>query len=157
MKKLVIAILLASAFTATALLAQGPPAPPDPATHAERQVKRLTTILSLDASQQQQATTIFTNAAKSASSVHQQLRSAHDSLKAAVKTNNPAGIDKAAATLGNLNAQAIAIRAKADAAFYQILTPDQQSKLDELQSEGPGGFGGPGGPHGHDGPGPMPF
>lgn len=157
MKKLSIATLLALAFAATVLLAQGPPQPPDPATHAEHQVKRMTTLLSLNAQQQQQATTIFTNAAKSEQSIHQQMRSAHDALKAAVKSNNAGAIDQAASTIGNLTAQSMSIHGKAQAAFYQILNSEQQQKLDELQSEGPG-FGGPwhhGGPGGPGGPGPQ--
>jgi len=42
----------------------------------------------------------------------------------------------------------ISIKAKADAAFYQVLTAEQQAKLSELESQhiGVGGPGGPGGP-----------
>lgn len=145
-------MLLILAFAATVLLAQAPPTPPNPATRAEHQVKRLTTLLSLNATQQQQATTIFTNAANSETALGQQFRSAHDALKAAVKSNNGAGIDQATSTLGNLTAQSMSIRAKADAAFYQILNSEQQQKLDEFQSEGPGGWG----PHHGPGGGPAP-
>lgn len=154
MKKLSIATLLTLVCAATVLLAQGPPAPPDPAAHAQRQVKRLTTLLSLNAAQQQQATTIFTTASTSEVALRDQFRTAHDSLKDAIKANNTAAIDQIAGTLGSLSAQSIGIRAKAEAAFYQILTPDQQQKFSEFQSEGPGWFGGPG--HGPGGPGPMP-
>lgn len=153
MKKLSIAMLLALASAATLLLAQAPPTPPDPASHAERQVKRLTTLLSLTTAQQQQAATIFATSAKSQSALREQFRAAHESLDAAVKSNNTSAIDQVAATLGNLSAQSTATRAKADAAFYQILTPEQQQKLNEFQSEGPGGFGKFGGPGG---PGPFP-
>jgi Spy/CpxP family protein refolding chaperone len=158
MRKLSLASLLLLAFAATVLLAQAPPPqPPDPAARAEHQVKRMTTMLSLNSQQQQQATAIFTNSAKAESSVHQQMRSAHDALKAAVKSNNTAAIDQAAATIGNLTAQSTSIRAKAEAAFYQVLNSEQQQKLDELRSEGPGGFGGPWhhGPGGPGGPGPQ--
>jgi Spy/CpxP family protein refolding chaperone len=152
MKKLSIVTLVIFACAATVLVAQGPPTPPDPATRAEHQVKRLTTLLSLSTAQQQQATTIFTDAAKAEMALHQQLRSAHQNLGAAVKANNAATIDQVATTLGNLMAQSISTQAKAQAAFYQILSPEQQQKLSELQSEGPGfgggfGFGGPGPGH----------
>ncbi len=146
MKRISAAILVLLVSAATLMVAQGPPGPPDPAKHVERQVQRLTTILSLTSAQQQQATTIFTNAADSEKALRQQFRTAHDSLKAAVKSNNSAAIDQAASALGNLSAQSIAIKAKADAAFYQTLTSDQQAKYSELQSEGPMGFGH--GPHG---------
>jgi Spy/CpxP family protein refolding chaperone len=42
-------------------------------------------------------------------------------------------------------AQSTSIHAKADAAFYQILTPEQQTKLTELESQHVGPFDGPGG------------
>ncbi|HEY6253353.1 MAG TPA: hypothetical protein VI685_25635, partial [Candidatus Angelobacter sp.] len=56
----------------------------------------------------------------------------------------------AATNLGNLTAQAISNHAKAEAAFYQILNPDQQSKWTQLRSR----WGGHG--HGHRGFGPPP-
>lgn len=146
MKRISAAILVLLVSAATLMVAQGPPGPFDPAKHVERHVQRLTTILSLTSAQQQQATTIFTNAADSEKALRQQFRAAHDSLKAAVQSNNSAAIDQAAAALGNLSAQSIAVKAKADAAFYQTLTSDQQAKYNELRSEGPMGFGH--GPHG---------
>jgi len=50
-----------------------------------------------------------------------------------------------AANIGLLTGQIQAIQSKANAAFYAILTADQQTKFDQI---GFGGFGpGPGGPH----------
>jgi Spy/CpxP family protein refolding chaperone len=139
MKKATIAILLMLVVAVSVALAQGPPpGPPDPATRVQHRVKYLTTVLSLSAAQQQQATTIFTNAANSAESLHQSMRTAHQNLDTAVKNNDSAAIDQAANTVGNLMGQMTAIHAKADAAFRQILTPDQVSKLNELKDEGPG-------------------
>ncbi len=146
-----IVTLILTAVLAGTLAAQAPPAPgpPSPADHAQRQVKFLTTMLSLTAAQQQQATTIFTDAATSAAAVHKNMRAARQSLDDAVKSNNSAGIDQTAANIGQLTTQLTSIEAKARAAFFQILTPDQQNKMTELRTHDGPGFGrhmGPPGP-----------
>jgi Spy/CpxP family protein refolding chaperone len=72
------------------------------------------------------------------------MKTAHEALDAAVKSNDSAGITQAATNIGNLMAQMVAAHAKASAAFYQILTPDQQAKFNQLEDHGPGfavGFG----------------
>jgi Spy/CpxP family protein refolding chaperone len=149
MKSKSVLIMMFMAALSALIYAQGRPAPPDPATMARDRVSFLTTILSLSATQQQQATTILTNAATTEQSLHQQFRSAHDSLKAATNKNDAATIDQIAGTIGNLTTQSIAAHAKADAALYALLNPDQQTKFDQLQSHGH--RHGPGGPP----PGPM--
>ncbi len=125
---------------------------PDPAERIQHRISFLTKHLSLTAAQQQQATTIFTDATVAEKSVFDQMRTAHDSLKAAVEKNDTATIDQLAGAIGNLTAQLTAAHAKADAAFYQVLTPDQRSKFTESEGHGPGmgmgmghGRGGPGG------------
>jgi Spy/CpxP family protein refolding chaperone len=128
--------------------------PPDPAKMAQRHLDFLTKQLSLTTQQQQQASTIFSEAANNAKVNHDQMRTAHDSLKAAIQKNDSAGIEQAANTIGNLTTQMITAHAKAQAAFYQTLTPDQQTKMNEMESHRHGmgmhgrGFrhGGPGGP-----------
>lgn len=150
MKKVTTGALLFLALTASVLLlAQMPPTPPDPAIFVQHRVKFLTTVLTLNTSQQQQATTIFSNAATSESGLQSQVKTARQSLNTAVKNNDATSIDQAASALGALAAQRTSIHAKANAAFYQILTADQQNKLNQLESEGPGGgpamiTGGPG-------------
>ena len=120
--------------------------PPDPATAAQHQVARLTTLLTLNTAQQSQATTIFTNSLTAIAGLQTTLNTDRQSLEAAVKSNATSTIDQVAASIGLLEGQALAIQKKADAAFYAILTSDQQTKLDQLGSFG-GGFGrGPGGP-----------
>lgn len=151
MKKATLAGLLTLALGWSLLLsAQGPPGPPDPAKMAQHRVAHLTTMLNLTPDQQSQATALFTNAAQAESPLMQQMRTAHESLRAAAKSNNTTAIDQAATTVGNLTAQMIAIHTKADAAFNALLTADQQAKYAEMESHGPGmhirGPGGPGGP-----------
>ena len=53
------------------------------------------------------------------------------------KNNDNAGISQAATAIGDLTAQMITAHAKADAAFYQILTADQKSKFNQLEPHGP--------------------
>lgn len=132
--------------------------PPDPAKMAQRHLDFLTKQLSLTPQQQQQANTIFSDAASNAKANHDQMRAAHDSLKAAIQKNDSAGIEQAANTIGNLTTQMITAHAKAQAAFYQVLTPDQQTKMNEMEAKHHGmgmhgrgfgrgfGHGGPGGP-----------
>jgi Spy/CpxP family protein refolding chaperone len=131
--------------------------PPDPGKMAQRHLDFLTKQLSLTPQQQQQASTIFSEAATNAKATHDQMRTAHDGLKTAIQKNDSAGIQQAANTIGNLTTQMITAHAKAQAAFYQTLTPDQQAKMNELESHrgmgmrghgwGRGfGHGGPGGP-----------
>jgi Spy/CpxP family protein refolding chaperone len=112
--------------------------PPDPEQMVQHRVDFLTQKLNLSSAQQQQATTIFTNAATNAKSLHDQMKAAHDSLHSAVTKNDGAAIDQAANAIANLMAQSIAAHAKAEAAFYQTLSPDQQAKYSQLKHRGPG-------------------
>ena len=79
-----------------------PTSAPSPATMVAHRVEYLTTVLSLTSAQQQQATTIFTNATIAESGVHDNLRAARQSLQTAIAGNDSAGIDEAAATIGSL-------------------------------------------------------
>ena len=123
---------------------QGPP-PGDPATMVQRRVQSLTTLLGLTDAQASQATTIFTNAQTAATPIQTNLGDARQSMRDAVKSNDAAAIDKLAATTGTLTGQLLAVQSKADAAFYAILTADQQAKLNELGGSGMGPGMGPGG------------
>ncbi|HUQ93461.1 MAG TPA: Spy/CpxP family protein refolding chaperone [Bryobacteraceae bacterium] len=134
-------LLTAAAVAATLSFAQHPGhkrggTPPDPAAMVERRVTQLSASLSLTEDQKEKATTIFTNASTAAQSLRSTLKTTHESLADAVKTNNTAAIDQFSATLGNLTGQLAAIQGKADAAFYAVLTADQQSKFNESRRGG---------------------
>ena len=140
-----------SAFLAAALMAQryrpmDAGTPPDPATMAQNQVTRLTAILSLTTAQAAQATTIFTNAANAVTPIQTELNTNRQSIETAIQGNATAAIDQLATAMGGLTGQITAIQSKAQAAFYAILTADQQSKLNQIGPMGMGPMMGPGGP-----------
>jgi hypothetical protein len=127
------------------------------ATIVANQVARLTKLLTLTTAQQTQASTIFTNALTAITPLQTSEVAARQALPAAVKSNATATIDQLSTTIGSLEGQIMSIQNKADAAFYAILTADQQTKLGQTNFlNGPGlGPGGPGfGGPGFDGPGP---
>lgn len=145
----------ATLFAAVALLTtvafaqgRGPGGtPPDPQTLIQMRVSFLTTFLNLTDAQKASATTIFTDAYTASQSPQSSLKSARQALSDAIKSNNTGAIDQASATIGTLSGQLTAIDGKAEAAFYALLTADQQAKYDSRPHGGPG-FGGPGGPRG---------
>ena len=134
-KSVLIGALLLAFAASSFVLAQTSVERHNPANRVQHRVHFLTNLLSLTPEQQQQATTIFTNAATTGQSQHDSLKTAHQALRDAVKSNNTAAIDQNATVIGNSMAQMISNRAKAQAAFYQILTPDQQAKFGEFESE----------------------
>lgn len=163
MKKAMTAFVMICAFATSLLLGQAPSNPPNPgngsnsgnppnpATFVQRRIQRLTTLLDLTADQVTQATTIFTNAATNSQTILSNLRTARQSLRTAIQNNDSNGINQQSSTIGNLTGQLTATAASAQAAFYHILTPDQQTKLNNLRGGpgmmGPGPMGmGPGGP-----------
>lgn len=146
MKKLVTLVL--AAVIAIPMFGQTSSKPPSPAERAQHQVKALTTLLNLTSAQQQQATTIYLSAAKAEQGVRQSEKDVQESLHSAIKNNDTTTIDEISGTLAQSMAQLTSIKAKADAAFYQILSAEQQSKFSDLESQHLGGLDGPGGPGG---------
>ena len=143
MKKSIVNFLTIGVIGAGLALAQRPA--PDPATMAQHQVERLAQALTLTSSQQSQATTIFTAEATANQSVMASMQQARTALETAIKANESGGIGTAANTIGTLTAQMTTNNAKAQAAFYAILTPDQQAKYHVgggFAGAGGGGFGG---------------
>src|SRR5580693_411067 len=106
-------------------------------------VARLTTILTLTAAQQAQATTIFTTEQTALSTVGASMKTARTTLQTDVQSNNAAGISAQASQIGALTTQEVEATATANAAFYAILTSEQQTKYNTLG--GPGGGIGRGG------------
>lgn len=93
----------------------------------------LSSYLNLTPSQQSQAKSIFQDARQSTTPIRQQLKETRQSLRAAIQANNTAQIQQLAATEGGEVGQLAAIRGATMAKVYQILTPDQQQKLQSLR------------------------
>jgi Spy/CpxP family protein refolding chaperone len=110
----------------------GPTNPPDVTTIVSHEVSFLTTLLTLTTGQQTQATTIFTNALNSITPLDTSITTAHTALSTAIQANDTAGITTQSTTIGNLEGQITLVQAKADAAFYALLTTDQKTKLGTL-------------------------
>ncbi|MGC4048465.1 MAG: Spy/CpxP family protein refolding chaperone [Paludibaculum sp.] len=106
-------------------------------------MEMLTKQLGLSDAQKASATTIFTDAETATTKARANVSTIHDTLAAAVKKNDTVAIDQAATQLGVISGQVTSIQSKAEAAFYAILSPDQQSKFDSMP-HGPGGMGGMG-------------
>lgn len=140
MKKTLITLVLTSVFAAPALFAQATGTTPGGSTRAanmiQHRVNYLTTVLSLSSAQQTQVTNILTSAAANRSTVHASMKTAHTNLQNAIHSNDAAGMEQAANSIGAVVAQAALARAKTAAAIYQVLTPDQQAKMSQLESEG---------------------
>jgi Spy/CpxP family protein refolding chaperone len=123
---------------------------PDPQTMALRRVDRLARELSMTDAQKTNATTIFTDAYTASQSIRSDFQSNRQALSEAVKKNDTTAIDSLSIVSGTLDGQMIAVDSRAEAAFYAILTADQQAKYDSLPR-------GPGGPMDPARPGPQRF
>ena len=136
--------VLIATFGAGMAFAQTPTAQPGPGTakaQPERReymrghwdLDRLTQVLNLTDSQKARAQTIFQNARQSAQPIREELKQNREKLTAAAKvSNNDTEIQKLATEQGRLMGKLIAIRTQASAKFYQILTPEQRVKADEM-------------------------
>jgi|SRR5579871_894630 len=122
------------------LFAQAPapeaPAQP-PAQHRQfrrgQMFERMATKLNLNDAQRSQAKSIFQSARESAQPIAQQLQQARVALRGAVKAGkSDAEIDQLAANAGQLSGQLTAVRTKAFAKFYAMLTPEQRTTADQL-------------------------
>jgi Spy/CpxP family protein refolding chaperone len=128
--------ILASGMLLAQAPAPGAPAQP-PAQHRQWQRRqmfdRMASKLNLTEAQSGQAKSIWRSAHESSRPIAQQLRQAHVALREAAKAGKPAGeIDQLAANTGQLTGQLTAVRAKAFAKFYAMLTPEQRTTADQL-------------------------
>jgi Spy/CpxP family protein refolding chaperone len=122
---------------------------PDPAQMVEMRVDRMNETLKLNKDQRKQITAIYMDAQSANQSVMGGMREANQALAAAIKSNDSSAMSQAANTIGTLTAQMTVANAKAEAAVYALLTPDQQAKYQPGGMRGMGmGMGGPGGPGG---------
>ncbi len=98
--------------------------------------------LSLTDAQKTQAKTIFDAAETASETARGTLTAARTALNTAVKANaSDAELDRLSAAIGVIDGQLTAIQAKASAKFYALLTAEQKTKYDALQTSrgAPGG------------------
>ena len=148
MKRRILTVLTFTTLSTSLVFAQvfsTSATPPTAAQVVSNLVARLTALLTLTTAQQTQATTIFTNEQAAVSALSASMQTAHTALQTAIKSNDQTGIVTQATQIGALTTQQVEDSAKASAAFYAILTPDQQTKYSELHAVGIGGPGGLGG------------
>ena len=126
--------------------AQAQRTPPTPEQMAQHEVSRYTTLLSLNSQQEADATSIFTAAATTESTLRATERTTHQALEAAIKSDDTAAIEQAATSLGQISGERMTAHALAQAKFYATLTADQKTKFAELERGFHGEHGGPGGP-----------
>jgi Spy/CpxP family protein refolding chaperone len=139
MKKLVVTVAMMCTL-ATVVVAQNP----GPRTHEGRGGGGGGRFrgLNLTAAQQEQANSIFEAERTAAEPVRDQLEAAQTALYNAARANaGDAELDRLAQTEAPLLAQLEAIRAKAFASFYAILTPEQRAILDSAPGRAQAGFG----------------
>jgi Spy/CpxP family protein refolding chaperone len=107
-----------------------------PKTEAKtaKYLNSLNALLGLTSAQQQQAAAIFAAAVTVRTAIRGNMKVARQGLTTAIKNNDSAGISQLSASLGNLTGQHTAAGASANAAFYQILTADQQKQLTQIKS-----------------------
>lgn len=142
--RLAAAPILASGMLLAQATAPAVPAQP-PAQHRQwrrgRMFDRMAAKLNLTEAQRSQAKSIWQSARESSRPLAQQLRQAHVVLRQAATTGKSgAEIDQLAANAGQLTGQLTAVRAKAYAKFYVLLTPEQRATADQLSSRFHGMF-----------------
>lgn len=101
---------------------------------AAKYLSSLNTLLELSSTQYQQAEAIFAGAVTAQATVRSGMKFTRQGLTTAIRSNDSASIGQLSAALGTLEGQHTAIGANANAAFFQLLTADQQNKLTQIKS-----------------------
>jgi Spy/CpxP family protein refolding chaperone len=91
----------------------------------------LTKVLGLTTPQQEQAKSILSDEESAVKPLIDQMKEASDELVSAAKTAD-GDIDGAAAQIGTISGQIVALDAKPAAKVYQLLTSSQKQKFDQL-------------------------
>jgi len=107
---------------------------PHGARKQAKYISFLTTLLSLSPGQQAETVGIFASASTAAGELKATAKTQKRTLGASTGANNALGMSRAALAIGKMAEQRHAIDAKASAAFFQILTADQQETLTKFRS-----------------------
>lgn len=135
-----IPLILVPVLMAGAMMAQQTPAPNQPPAHRNAHqtaarhrtmLQRLTARLNLTSDQQSQVKAILKDSRAQAKDLSAKLKDERSALEAAVKSDSSQEIDRITQQNAQVNAQIRAVRAKAMAKIYAVLTPDQKAKIDQ--------------------------
>lgn len=110
----------------------------DPARLVEARVSMLAQALSLSDAQKQQAKKLFLDALEAGRRYRDEIQVARQELQTAVKANDLAAIERSARDIGSATGDITAIDARAQAAFYALLTAEQKTKYDQMPGRGLG-------------------
>jgi Spy/CpxP family protein refolding chaperone len=97
--------------------------------------QRVIKNLNLTDAQKTQAKGILQAAKAAGAPIRTQLQAARQEMAAAIKAGDAGKIQSIASAAGVLQGQLMANRANAMAKLYGILTPDQQTKLEQMQAK----------------------
>lgn len=148
MKKTLFCLAVVPVLASGMLFAQTP-APSNPAQtptqhrqwNRSQMFDRMAAKLNLTDDQKQQAKSILQAARGSSRPVVQQLRQTRQALRDAIRARKPdADIDQISGNAGSLVGQMTAIRAKAFAKVYALLTPEQRTTADQMRDSVRGMF-----------------
>jgi hypothetical protein len=131
-RKQLIAVAGAVALASVGLLASVAPSQKTTAPH-EGFVTEIETVLAMAPAQKDQARTAIDEARQSATPIRQELMNTNRDLRAAIRSDNTAQIQRLSATEGQEIGRLLAIRSSAVAKVYNTLRPDQRTKADALQ------------------------
>jgi hypothetical protein len=121
-----------AALGAAGLFAVAPHAQKSTTTTPEF-VSSVETVLGMNPTQKDATQTAFEQARQAAQPIRQELMNTRKSLKAAVRSDDSAQIQRLATVEGQEIGQLAAIRSTAVAKVYKTLTPDQRTKATALE------------------------
>lgn len=121
-----------AALSAAGLFAVAPHAQRN-TTNSPAFVSSIETVLGMTPTQKDQAQTCFQQAQQQAQPIRQQLQNTRSSLRAAIRNDDTAQIQRLSTVEGQEIGQLAAIHAGAVAKVYKTLTPDQRTKATALQ------------------------
>jgi len=107
---------------------------PRTAAKQAKYISFLSALLSLSPGQQAETADVFAAASTAAGQLKATAKTHKTSLGTSAAANDSGGISQASLAIGKVASQRHTIDAKANAAFFQILTADQQETLTKFRS-----------------------
>jgi len=128
------ALASVGAFASVGLFASALSPARIPAGHQDRLITEIETVLAMTPAQKDQTQTAVQEARQAATPIRQDLMSTNRALRAAVRSDDTAQIQRLSTTEGQEIGQLLAIRSTAVSKVYKTLTPEQKVKADALRA-----------------------